>query len=272
METPDPHTKRDRGFTLIELLVVIVILGVLAAIVVFSVNGITDRGEESACQANVETINIASEAYRAQTTGYATTLPALQSAGFLKTIPGTVAGDGLSFSVPEGGYTVAYDPASGLASAGCAAAGSGGATTTTVGGGGGGGGGGGTTTTSTTSTTTTAVPCTVSGFSPTSLDVNDQQGGGNTNGTVPSNTLFTVTLSGSCAGVTSATAYVDRNDDNSLNGDSFSLAVVSNTSNRTWRAALPTSGWHEDNRTLDVQVTFAGAGAPATYNSSMTVF
>ena len=82
----------------------------------FSVNGITDRGEASACQANVETVNIASEAYRAQNTAYALTLPALQSAGFLKTIPGTVAGDGLSYTVAEGGYTVTYDPANGLAS------------------------------------------------------------------------------------------------------------------------------------------------------------
>ena len=37
--------KSEGGFTLIELLIVIVILGVLAGIVVFSVRGITDRGD-----------------------------------------------------------------------------------------------------------------------------------------------------------------------------------------------------------------------------------
>ena len=42
--------KDEGGFTLIELLIVIVILGVLAAIVVFSVRGITDRGEECRLQ------------------------------------------------------------------------------------------------------------------------------------------------------------------------------------------------------------------------------
>ena len=47
--------KDEGGFTLIELLIVIVILGVLAAIVAFSVRGITDRGEESACKAEVKT-------------------------------------------------------------------------------------------------------------------------------------------------------------------------------------------------------------------------
>ena len=34
----------DGGFTLVELLVVIVVLGVLAAVTVFAVRGITDRG------------------------------------------------------------------------------------------------------------------------------------------------------------------------------------------------------------------------------------
>ncbi|MDQ1751668.1 MAG: ral secretion pathway protein [Pseudonocardiales bacterium] len=55
--------KNEDGFTLIELLIVIVILGVLAAIVVFSVSGITDRGKASACQADVQTVTVAGEAY-----------------------------------------------------------------------------------------------------------------------------------------------------------------------------------------------------------------
>ena len=36
--------KQDEGFTLIELLIVIVILGILATVVVFSVRGLTDPG------------------------------------------------------------------------------------------------------------------------------------------------------------------------------------------------------------------------------------
>jgi prepilin-type N-terminal cleavage/methylation domain-containing protein len=113
--------KRDAGFTLIELLIVIVILGILAAIVVFSVGGITNRGSRSACEANVETVNIASEAYRTTvTTGYAATIPALQTAGFLKTIPGTLDAGGLFFTVTPGGgsqYRITYAPATGLATA-----------------------------------------------------------------------------------------------------------------------------------------------------------
>lgn len=53
----------ERGFTLIELLVVIVILGVLAAVVVFSVQGLGDRGQESAVAIDERTIRTAQESY-----------------------------------------------------------------------------------------------------------------------------------------------------------------------------------------------------------------
>lgn len=59
----------DDGFTLIELLIVIVILGILAAIVVFSVKGITDKGTTAACKADVETVTVAEEAYYAGSYG-----------------------------------------------------------------------------------------------------------------------------------------------------------------------------------------------------------
>ncbi|HJQ04584.1 MAG TPA: prepilin-type N-terminal cleavage/methylation domain-containing protein [Nocardioides sp.] len=62
----------DAGFTLIELLIVIVILGILAAIVVFSVQGITDRGKVAACKADVETVTTAVEAFYAKTGAYPT--------------------------------------------------------------------------------------------------------------------------------------------------------------------------------------------------------
>jgi prepilin-type N-terminal cleavage/methylation domain-containing protein len=56
----------ERGFTLIELLVVIAILGILAAVVVFSVGGITDKGKTSACKTEVSTVQTALEAFYAQ--------------------------------------------------------------------------------------------------------------------------------------------------------------------------------------------------------------
>ncbi|MCU1468305.1 MAG: hypothetical protein JWM72_4233 [Actinomycetia bacterium] len=60
----------ERGFTLVELLVVIVILGILAAVVVFAVGGITNKGKTSACTIEVRTINTALQAFYANTNAY----------------------------------------------------------------------------------------------------------------------------------------------------------------------------------------------------------
>ena len=60
----------ESGFTLIELLIVIVILGILAGVVIFSVGGVTDTGAEAACKTDLKTIQVAVEAYRAKTGGY----------------------------------------------------------------------------------------------------------------------------------------------------------------------------------------------------------
>lgn len=56
----------DTGFTLIELLIVIVVLGILATVVIMSVQGITDRGEQATCDADVRTLSNAAEAYFAK--------------------------------------------------------------------------------------------------------------------------------------------------------------------------------------------------------------
>src|SRR3978361_995184 len=91
------QARRDEsGFTLIELLIVIVILGILAAIVVFAVNGIQNRGTASACKADVETVTVAAEAYNAQNGEYASDMNQLVKGGFLHSVPS------------DSNYTVSY--------------------------------------------------------------------------------------------------------------------------------------------------------------------
>jgi len=84
--------KDDAGFTLIELLIVIVILGILAAAVVFSVRGIQNRGQAAACKSDISTVQTAVEAHYAQAGSYTgVTAASLVTEGFLRTAPTTVA-------------------------------------------------------------------------------------------------------------------------------------------------------------------------------------
>jgi general secretion pathway protein G len=106
--------EEQSGFTLIELLIVIVILGVLAAVVVFSVQGISDRGKASACAADKKTVEVAGEAYYAKNGSYAADMPALVSAGFLHD-PSTKVTYAL-VGTPVTGFTVTTSTAAGVCS------------------------------------------------------------------------------------------------------------------------------------------------------------
>ena len=69
----------EKGFTLVELLVVIVILGILAAVVVFAVGGSTQQAGIKACLAERSTVESAVEAFKAQTEKYPTDVSQLIS-------------------------------------------------------------------------------------------------------------------------------------------------------------------------------------------------
>ena len=86
----------DGGFTLIELLIVIVVLGILAAVVVFSLGSVTSKSAVSACQADGATINTAMAAYSANN---GTTTPVTQAL-----LLGTSNGGPYLQSWPNNGY------------------------------------------------------------------------------------------------------------------------------------------------------------------------
>jgi general secretion pathway protein G len=97
------------GFTLIELLIVIVVLGILAAVVIFALGGVTGQSKTSACNADAKTVEVAVEAYKASphntanawpTTKAELTAPAFQTDPFLRTFPGT--GNGYTVSLGTG--------------------------------------------------------------------------------------------------------------------------------------------------------------------------
>lgn len=94
MANLDSRRRNDDGFTLIELLIVIIILGILAAIVVFSVRGITDKGDKAACQTSVSTIDTAFEAYAAGLTNPGSADPTVVTLGdltsYLHSVPSKV--------------------------------------------------------------------------------------------------------------------------------------------------------------------------------------
>ena len=61
--------EAEGGFTLIELLIVIVVLGILAAVVVFALGGITGKSAVSACEADGTTIQTAMAAFETNNPG-----------------------------------------------------------------------------------------------------------------------------------------------------------------------------------------------------------
>ena len=65
----------EAGFTLIELLIVIVVLGILAATVIFALSGVTGQSAQAACQSDAKSYEIAVAAYENAPANTANTKP-----------------------------------------------------------------------------------------------------------------------------------------------------------------------------------------------------
>lgn len=70
----------DDGFTLIELLIVIVVLGILAAVVIFALGGITGKTAVASCQADGATVATAIAAFKTENPATAPTTANLTAA------------------------------------------------------------------------------------------------------------------------------------------------------------------------------------------------
>lgn len=65
------------GFTLLEILIVIVVLGILAAVVIFSLGGITGQTAQASCAADGATLSTAIADFKTQNVNTAVTVSGL---------------------------------------------------------------------------------------------------------------------------------------------------------------------------------------------------
>jgi type II secretion system protein G len=103
----------ENGFTLIELLIVIIVLGILAAIVIFSLTGVTGQSEAAACSSDAKTVETSVSAYYAENNDtYPTAMtdltagpPAQPHGPYLRAVP--------TATVATNGYLITLVPSTG---------------------------------------------------------------------------------------------------------------------------------------------------------------
>ena len=101
----------QKGFTLIELIVVMAILAILAAIAIPKYSAILQQSKFKANDSNVDMIAHAAEMYYNGSTPSTvpSTISALTSAGYLKTVPSNPTG-GSAYGLTNSGSGVAISP------------------------------------------------------------------------------------------------------------------------------------------------------------------
>lgn len=80
--------RDDAGYTIAEILVVLVVLGLIATLAVPSVLGTIQRARESTLRQNLTVIRTAIDEYYADHLEYPKELSVLNTAGYLRNLPG----------------------------------------------------------------------------------------------------------------------------------------------------------------------------------------
>ena len=107
----------EEGFTLIELLIVIVVLGILAAVVIFALGGVVGKSAIASCQADGATVETAISTAETQNPAYGVVgvggaTIALQSTDLLSA--GALTGDPYLGSWPSNSPHYTYTMSGGL--------------------------------------------------------------------------------------------------------------------------------------------------------------
>lgn len=110
----------EEGFTLIELLIVIVVLGILAAVVIFALGGITGKSAVAACQADGATVSTAMAAFTAENPATAPTTANLTASAlggpYIQSWPNNLPH--YAFTITGGALTISTGPAGGVTGSG----------------------------------------------------------------------------------------------------------------------------------------------------------
>jgi len=119
MERRKSGEASEYGFTLIELLIVIIVLGILAAIVVFSLSGVSGESKTAACTTDAKSVEVAADAYQAKTGNWPANITADLVGPYLHSAPVTNNGYVITMGTTKvqvavnGGSAAAFDDATG---------------------------------------------------------------------------------------------------------------------------------------------------------------